>query len=337
MPAMFCEQGIAAREAMRLRSLFDASLCPMEYGLGRDETQLSVTSFAHVRLPGVDVMHDQGIGQRAGIRRPSHIRTHYADDFLLCLPHRAAVTLSQRHAAAHFGAGSFALLSTAQPFSARIAAERNEAAFSHTIVRVPGPRLRSRVPDIDDCCGTPMAIRAGVGRIMVSMFELALQEGGALSEEEARRFSDALIDAIAATMLAAPELAAARSACAMNARERLHRRACDAVRARLSDPELDADDIARQCGVSVRYLRAAFAERGESFGSFLRQTRLRECRNALRDPALATHSIIEIAMRWGFNDAAYFSRAYRREFGLPPSEERRLVMRGIARPVSMPT
>lgn len=337
MPAMLDEHEIPAREAGRLQRLFDASLCPMEYGLGHDKSQLSVTRFARVNLRGIDVIRDEGLGQRTGIRKPSHIDRQYADDFLICLPHRAEVTLAQSGTESRFSTGSFSLLSTARPFSALIAAPHARAAFSHTIVRVPGPRLRARVTHIDDYCGWPLAIRPGVGRIMASLFDLALAEGSALADGEAHHFGERLLDTIADAMQAAPEFATERRLSPPSARMRLHECACHFIFSNLSDPDLDAAAIAQHCGVSMRYLRAAFADTRSSVGSFVREARLQQCRDALRNPRLADRSVMEIAMRWGFNDAAWFSRAYRRRFGISPSEERRTALcRGDLAPRSAP-
>lgn len=323
MSAIFREQGIAARETGKLRELFDATLCPMEHDLGRDKSRLTVLSFDSVRFSDVNVINDRGIGQRTGIRKPCHVRANYSDDFLLCLPHRAEVWLEQCGVRSHFGAGSFALLSTARPFSAAIAAEQPHVPFAHTIVRVPGPRLRSRLARIDDYCGLPLTIRPGVGRIMVSLFDLALTEGAFLAEDDARRFGETLLESIASAARGAPEFAApARSL--PSAKQRLRERASHFMLSRLSDPNLDAEVVARHCDVSIRYLRDAFADASGTVGAFIREARLRECRAALRDPRLDSRSVIEIAMMWGFNDAAYFSRTYRRQFGITPSDERRL-------------
>jgi AraC-like DNA-binding protein len=329
MPDMLDEQGIPAREAGRLRSLFDANLCPMEYNLGRDKSLLSVTRFARVNLRGIDVIRDEGLGRRTAIRKPSHIRTQHSDDFLICLPHRAEVTLAQSGRQACVAPGSFSLLSTARPFSALITAANPQALFSHTIVRVPGPRLRSRVASIDACCSTPLTIRPGVGRIMTSLFDLAQAEGGLLSDDEARHFGDALLDTIADAALAAPELSSAQRPAPPSSHQRLREQAGHFILAHLSDPDLCADDVAQHCAVSVRYLRATFSSAQTSFGAFVRETRLQECRSALLNPELADGSVMNIAMSWGFNDAAWFSRAYRRQFGTSPSEDRRCALRSL--------
>ncbi len=321
------EQSIPAKDASRLRNLFDASICSMEYGLGRDMARLSVTSFGSIDLPGVSVIRDEGIGYREGNRKPCHIAAHPSDDFLICIPHEARVRLTQCGTQTDFEAGNFSFLSTARPFGAVISAPHPNARFAHTIVRVSGPLLRQRFHGIDECCSQPIKIRPGAGRIMLSLLDLAMEEGGSLSDVQAQHFSNALIDAIADTAMAAPELALLRLNPASPAKSRLRERAQNFMLANLSNTELDAALIANHCRVSIRYLRAAFADSPHTIGSFIREARLQQCRLALQSSALAGKSVMQIAMSWGFADAAYFSRAYRSCFGQTPSETRSQALR----------
>ncbi|WP_136161700.1 helix-turn-helix domain-containing protein [Sphingomonas flavalba] len=95
------------------------------------------------------------------------------------------------------------------------------------------------------------------------------------------------------------------------------------IDARLADPELSPARIARGCGISVRRLHRAFAGTEWSVCSWIRHCRLEACRRDLLDPTLAGLSIIQIAFRWGFNDAAHFSRSFREAYGASPREHRR--------------
>jgi AraC-like DNA-binding protein len=54
----------------------------------------------------------------------------------------------------------------------------------------------------------------------------------------------------------------------------------------------------------------------------VRLRRLDRCRRDLLDPALRDRPVSAIAARWGFGDAAAFSRAFRTAYGLPPGEFR---------------
>jgi AraC-like DNA-binding protein len=55
----------------------------------------------------------------------------------------------------------------------------------------------------------------------------------------------------------------------------------------------------------------------------MRTRRLEGCRRDLADPALAERTVAEIAHRWGWSDAARFSRRFREAYGCAPSDLRR--------------
>lgn len=101
------------------------------------------------------------------------------------------------------------------------------------------------------------------------------------------------------------------------------RRVAAAIDRNLSDPDLTPADIARQEGMSVRYLQRLFQLRDDNFSAYLRAQRLERCRADLVDPNHAQESIAAIGMRWGFRDQAYFSRAFSAAYGISPSELRR--------------
>jgi AraC-like DNA-binding protein len=62
--------------------------------------------------------------------------------------------------------------------------------------------------------------------------------------------------------------------------------------------------------------------------TWIRSRRLDRCRRELVDPLAAHRPVGEVAARWGFPDAAHFSRAFRAEFGEPPSVVRARAIAG---------
>lgn len=85
----------------------------------------------------------------------------------------------------------------------------------------------------------------------------------------------------------------------------------------ISEPGLTPDVLARQCAVSRRQLYRLFEETGMTPQSWISRIRL-----VVAHERLTRHrdrSIIEVAFSVGFNDAAHFSRAFRNEYGIPPS------------------
>jgi AraC-like DNA-binding protein len=85
--------------------------------------------------------------------------------------------------------------------------------------------------------------------------------------------------------------------------------------------DLDLAQIAEQIGLSPSHLSRLFKARtGLSVHQSLIRLRLRRARELLRD---ATLSIKEVAALTGWSDQLYFSSAFRRGFGMPPSRLRR--------------
>lgn len=93
-------------------------------------------------------------------------------------------------------------------------------------------------------------------------------------------------------------------------------------RRNLHNTSLSPQLVAAYCGISVRTLHLRFAALGQSFGSWLLETRLEESSKALRDPVHESHSISEIAYGCGFNDLSHFNKSFRARFGMTPKEFR---------------
>ncbi len=95
------------------------------------------------------------------------------------------------------------------------------------------------------------------------------------------------------------------------------------IEAHLADPELGPTQIATGCGISVRRLHRSFAGTDWSVCGWIRDRRLTKCREDLLDPNKDGQSITQIAFRWGFNEAAHFSRSFRNMYQQSPRDLRR--------------
>ena len=95
------------------------------------------------------------------------------------------------------------------------------------------------------------------------------------------------------------------------------------IEARLGDPGLNPEELARACFISTRYLHRVFEAEGLRVCDFIRSARLDRCRRDLLDPAFADQPISAIASRWGLPSAPHFSRLFRQAYGCSPREFRR--------------
>ena len=88
------------------------------------------------------------------------------------------------------------------------------------------------------------------------------------------------------------------------------------------NPNLSPAYLAKEHSISVRYLHQLFQATGTSVSQLILQRRLEQCRRDLLQ-ITNDNSITEIAFRWGFSSAAYFSRAFRQQYGQSPSQYRK--------------
>lgn len=98
--------------------------------------------------------------------------------------------------------------------------------------------------------------------------------------------------------------------------------ACSLIEQCLSDPLLSPARVADRMGVSVRQLYRLFEDSGESVCRYIQRARLQQAATELRAVLTEARSITDIAFACGFNDAAHFSRAFRKQYGLSPREYR---------------
>ena len=94
------------------------------------------------------------------------------------------------------------------------------------------------------------------------------------------------------------------------------------IRTRLDQPGLNLAAIARLRHLTPRQVQRLFRQQGQSFSTFLAEERMQRARAMLADPAQRHRRVLQIALDSGFDDIPAFSRAFRRRFGMTPSEAR---------------
>jgi len=93
------------------------------------------------------------------------------------------------------------------------------------------------------------------------------------------------------------------------------------IKNNLASPALDPDEVAAAMGLSRSVLYRLFRDVG-GIAFYIREQRLRRCFADLVSERGRDMQVGEIAWRWGFTDAAHFSRLFRDRFGCSPSDAR---------------
>jgi AraC-like DNA-binding protein len=100
------------------------------------------------------------------------------------------------------------------------------------------------------------------------------------------------------------------------------------IASRLDQPDLSVAMIAAQHRVRPRWLQRLFEAEGTTFTEYVLAQRLARAHRLLTDPRRAAVKISTIALDTGFGDLSYFNRAFRRRYGVTPSELRATVVSG---------
>ncbi len=86
--------------------------------------------------------------------------------------------------------------------------------------------------------------------------------------------------------------------------------------------DLTVAALARRHGVTPRYIQMLFEAEGTTFSEFVRARRLARAHRMLSDPRHADRTIGAIACEAGFSDPSNFNHAFRRLYGVSPSDVR---------------
>ncbi len=186
--------------------------------------------------------------------------------------------------------------------------------FCKRTLLFPRQKVLAVCPRLADLDALPSLDRNGPAQLLVR-YMLALAGGlPRLDAAAGAAAGNAALELLRAAV--EPRVPSSRSATREAMRAEIRRY----VRSHLQDPLLGPESIARHYAMSVRALHALFETTDTSVAGLVRHERLGRCLEDLQRPNGG--SVTDIAFRWGFCDAAHFSRVFKREFGATPSEIR---------------
>jgi AraC-like DNA-binding protein len=94
------------------------------------------------------------------------------------------------------------------------------------------------------------------------------------------------------------------------------------IATRLDQPDLSAATIAARHRIKPRLIQRLFEGEGTTFTEYVLAQRLVRAHRLLTDPLRANQKVGAISLDAGFGDLSYFNRAFRRRYGITPSELR---------------
>lgn len=280
---------------------------------------LSVTFTGHAPANGVIERIGLGAGELFTIRSaPAEVIYHApncsvgADARLsLMVLSRGTIEVSQASRSCRVEKGDVCVIDEATSFRLT-GAHSSEFLF----LRMPRAAALSRYPQLQKLFATALPAREPGTQILADMLLRLPTETAPLGEAQRNAMMNAIIQ-----MLGVAEPFSTLPAAA-NWRVR---QAVDYIELNLSVAGLTAESVAQDQRISRRRLDQLMQEAvGHSIASHLWSRRLEQAAEDLRDPHRADLSVAQIAFANGFEDAAHFTRAFKRRFATTPGQWRLL-------------
>jgi AraC-like DNA-binding protein len=269
----------------------------------------------------------------SAVRVRPHIEASGGDDYLLALHVRGTAHGVQDGREVTLGPGDLTLFDSGRPYSVSFT---GPGVFQHVIYQVPRASLDAR-GDVGAATARRVAAASPAGRLVSPYLRTLARpapSGPGVPPEEPPEESagepwgeflgEAFVDAGLDLAVSALRTAAGYAGRADPPHRSAARELRDYALAHLGDPGLSPEAVALACYVSVRQVHRLFAREGRTFGGWVREQRLRRCRDDLADPRLGHLAVAEIAARWGFRSAAHFTRAFQARYGITPTGHRAL-------------
>jgi AraC-like DNA-binding protein len=260
--------------------------------------KLGAMAFSHVRAEAV-----------AYRRTAAHVRRDSLDHWILGYARRGNQQLRTGTATVDVPAGTVQVFSLHEPFDGW----REDIDWLTLIVsRDQFPEL---APRIDAAMHRPL--EGATGALLGQYLGILADNLPRMTAEELPRVAEATRAMLGACIFPDGEsLAAAQVHIDSTGLARLKA----IIRRNLRSPTLGPRRLCSLGGISRSQLYRLFEPLG-GVASYIQAERLRHAHRALSEPS-DTRDIVRIAEEFGFYDASTFSRAFRREFGLTPSEVR---------------
>jgi len=199
--------------------------------------------------------------------------------------------------------------------------------FDVLSVVIPRRRLAPLLRRPDAIHESVVDSERGTGRLLAGYMSGLFSEAPDLRMAEAGAAMEPLLDLVALAFNGSASAIGERPDVAAHA---ALRRAQVFIGDNLARHDLGPMSVARHLGMSRAQLYRLFAPAG-GISHYIREQRLRRCLADLLSSRHAYRQIAEIAHGWGFRDAAYFAKAFRRRFGHSPSDAREMANAAIRR------
>ena len=263
---------------------------------------------------GAVTLTDTYISPQSIHRRKQHIGHFDKNCYYLGIEHVGEVTIHQAGSSFQLRPGVGALYYANEPYELRSPVKSRQFW-----VELPREAFDRRFDSGRPPLLTHINLGRGLGRIAAEFCATLAEEGANIAESAREKLGEQFMDILALALSGEPDRQPADEKSVQHARLRSVKAYMES---HLGDPNLSLAGIAKQNGISLRYLHQLFRLTETSVSEWLRSRRLQRCHDLLRSPRNANQSITDIAYSMGFSSSSHFSNLFRARFDLRPSDVR---------------
>lgn len=200
-----------------------------------------------------------------------------------------------------------------------------ESHFNHIAIRVPRYKLRDRWQSLEQ--RGSFHLKAGTDPMTRLLGANIRAMAGLANEMPPAQLERAIDNAFDLFNGHVSDMAENRSGTAAGHIGGIYARALTFIDRHVADLDLSSELVADHLGISRRYLDRIFQQNGESVHETIQSLRLQNCASELASQEGRFQGIADIAYGWGFQNAAHFSKAFRKKYNQSPSDYRNSLLR----------
>lgn len=267
--------------------------------------ELSVQSLASLALARVRAT------AQTVTRTSASINSSHEDFYLVGIQTAGSCVVTQAGRSATIEDGAFALYDTARPYSLQLTDH-----FEQLVLRLPREALEAHLPRAERLTARAVDADPGAAQILVKTVKMLADDIEFLTPAAALAVSHGLEHLIVAGI---GGLTRAHADDDSSFRKEIIQRH---ILGNLRDDALSIATISQQLHLSPSSIHRSFALQGQTVMGWVWRQRLEGIRQEL---LVGSHkgTLSQLAHAWGFTDSAHFSRAFRRQYGQPPSSLQR--------------
>lgn len=253
------------------------------------------------------------------VRTPLQIRKASEEVVLVSLQLSGTCFLAQDGRETTLEPGDFVCTDSTRSYSAILTDD-----FEQLILHMPREQWIRRIAPTEKLTVRPVRGNSPMGTLVSNYLGQVVPVIENLEPVSAHRLSEVSLELVTSAL---GDLISQREVRQRSGRVALLYRAKVLIENKLHDPRLNSDMVARDLGISTRYLQNLFQEEDLTVSDWIWSKRLDKSRRYLSDPLLASKSVSLIAFDCGFSNFSHFSKRFKAEFSMTASEFRREQLR----------